>query len=134
MDGDGSDETSGSGDESKREAATGIKLLCVVSGVGGFLAVPYLVRLFGFGGTAAAIGALIGAFAVVHYVALYGLWTLKEWGWTLGLAVYGLGIVIQIARGALIGVVVQALVFVYIMTRRGDYRDVSAESRSDVTE
>lgn len=85
----------------------GVTIIALIAAVGGVLgilaAAAVLVGALSFSDMAARAGysgsaisgtvaaLLAGIYAVVVLVFAYGAWTLKSWGWLLGLAVFGFG-------------------------------------------
>jgi hypothetical protein len=70
----------------------GITLLCVLNGFGEGLA---LLGSFAIRGP---LGLLIAVTAIIGFVAVYGLWTLKAWGWALIGLLYAVGIILELIR------------------------------------
>lgn len=84
------------------ERPTGVTIIAVLSAIGGVLGLLAALALFGFGAVSGASGlgglAMIGGLIILVYAVLslavaYGFWTLKPWGWPLGVGVQSLGIV-----------------------------------------
>jgi hypothetical protein len=82
---------------------TGITIIAILSAIGGVFGLLASLALLGLGavvGAATGLGGLtfvagliVLAYSVLSLVLAYGFWTLKPWGWTLGVGVQGLGIV-----------------------------------------
>lgn len=100
---------------------TGITILAIlaaISGVFGLLGGIAVIGLSGvlataYGGLYSLVGFGILAIAVGSLAFAYGAWTLKPWAWTLGVAVEGLGILLNIlwiTQGASISSVAVSIV------------------------
>lgn len=85
----------------------GVTILAVLAAIGGVLGILGGLALVGLGGLAAAgSGPLAGMIAIFGIIALaqgvlslafaYGAWMLKPWGWTLGVVVEVIGIVLSV--------------------------------------
>lgn len=80
---------------------TGITILSILAGISGVFG---LLSGFGVmalgaaiaGGMGAILGLAILALAGLSLALAWALWTLKPWGWPLGVAVAGFGIVMAI--------------------------------------
>jgi hypothetical protein len=112
---------------------TGVTVLAVLAAVGGVLGLLGGIAALGLGGVVAA-GGLGGLLAVVGIVAIvqsvlalafaYGAWTLKPWGWTLGIVAEAIGIalsVLFIINGSsitsqAISIIIDGAVIYYLMT------------------
>jgi uncharacterized membrane protein (DUF2068 family) len=86
---------------------TGITILAVLSFIGGILAILAGLALVGLSGAIAAaagggtglatiLGLLLLIFGVLEIVLGYGFWTLKPWAWSMGVALQGAGIVLNV--------------------------------------
>jgi hypothetical protein len=116
----------------------GVTILAVISAVGGVLGVVASVALLtgvlnfsdiaawsGYSGSAissTAGGLLTAAYTVLVLIFAYGAWTLKPWGWLLGLVIFGIGGLSDLLAGVVgvmaipnvvIDVVIAALVIYY---------------------
>jgi len=82
---------------------TGITVMAVLSAIGGVLGLLASVALLGLGaavtatsglgGLAFVAGIIVLAYSVLSLILAYGFWTLKPWGWPLGIGVQVLGII-----------------------------------------
>ena len=80
---------------------TGITILSVLAGLSGisWLLVGFAAMGLGAlvaGGLGAIFGLALLAFAGLNLALAWGFWTMKPWGWPLGVAVAGAGIVVAI--------------------------------------
>ena len=110
---------------------TGVTILAVLAAIGGVFGILGGVALLGLGGLFAAAG--LGGFAFIFGLVLlvvgiadlafaYGAWTLKPWGWQLGIVVSVAYVVVQVIQvvlggdisGAIIGIVVSAVIIYYL--------------------
>ena len=86
---------------------TGITILSILAGLGGVfgLFAGFVVLGLGsaiFGGMGALLGLAILAYAALSLALAWAFWTLKPWGWPLGVVVAIAGIILAIVQ--LIGV------------------------------
>jgi hypothetical protein len=109
---------------------TAVTILAVLTAVGGVLGIVAAVALlfgvfrfsdvaagFGYSGnaissTAAALG--LAAYAILGLAFAYGAWTLKPWGWRLGLIVFAVGAVSD-ALAAVVGLMAPANAIVQVL-------------------
>ncbi len=137
----------------------GVTILAVITAVGGVLgavvAVAVLVGALSFSDIAAgagysgsaisstAGGLLTGAYAVLALVFAYGAWTLKPWGWLLGLVIFGIGGLSDLLAGVvgvmaipnvIIDVLIAALVIYYWLRPnvRAAFRRSSSEQPAQI--
>jgi hypothetical protein len=119
--------------QSTKVRPTGVTVLAVLAAVGGVLGLLGGIAALGLGGVVAA-GGLGGLLAVVGLVAIvqsvlalafaYGAWTLRPWGWTLGIVAEAIGIalsVLFIINGSsitsqAISIIIDGAVIYYLMT------------------
>lgn len=108
---------------------TGITILAVLAAIGGVLGLLGALGLFalsGVGGFIVTLFALLTlALSILALAFAYGAWTLQPWAWVLGVANYGLSIIlsiIQIIAGwstigsQLLSIVIAALILYYLNT------------------
>ena len=86
---------------------TGITILSILAGLGGVFGLfgGFVVMGLGaaiFGGMGALLGLAILAYAGLSLALAWAFWTVKPWGWPLGVAVAIFGIVLAVVQ--LIGV------------------------------
>jgi len=111
---------------------TGVTILAVLAAIGGIFGILGGLTLLGFGSFFAAVGLggfafVFGLLALVIGVAelafAYGAWTLKPWGWQLGIvasAAYVAVLIVEVVLGyaavtsAVIGIVVSAVIIYYL--------------------
>lgn len=80
-----------------RTAPTGIKLLCVLQGIGLPLALVGAVALgsqYGQSGFLVFLG--VGSWVAVGAFVVYGLWNLRGWGWLLAVVYFGVGALVNL--------------------------------------
>jgi len=118
-----------------RARPQGITILAILAAIGGVLGVLAGLALVGIGGLAAAgTGFLSGFIAIFGLIVLaqsvlllafaYGAWTLKPWGWTLGVVAEVIGLVISgllILNGdpitsQIISIVIAVAILYYLFT------------------
>ncbi len=118
-----------------RQRPTGITILAVLAAIGGIFGLLGGLALLGLGGLAASLGgAAVGGLAFVFGLLLlvvgvaelafaYGAWTLKPWGWQLGVYIQVASIVIAVVEvvlgyanltGVLLGVVINGIILYYL--------------------
>lgn len=88
---------------------TGITVLAILSFIGGVLAIFAGLALVGLsgaiaaaagggGGLATILGLLLLVFGVLELILGYGFWTLKQWAWSMGVALQAAGIVLDVIQ------------------------------------
>ncbi len=82
---------------------TGITILSILAGLGGVFGLfgGFVVLGLGsaiFGGAGALLGLAILAYAGLSLALAWAFWTLKPWGWPLGVAVAIFGIVLAVLQ------------------------------------
>jgi len=112
---------------------TGVTILAVLAAIGGIFGILGGLALLGLGGLFAAAG--LGGFAFIFGLLLlaigvadlafaYGAWTLKPWGWRLGIVASVGYVVVEIIgvvlggdiSSAVVGIVVSAIIVYYLNT------------------
>lgn len=121
-----------------RTRPTGVTILAVLAAIGGVLGLLGGLAIVGLGGLAVAAGgggalgglvAIFGIVAIVQAVMAlafaYGAWTLKPWGWTLGIAAEVIGIILAVlfiidgdstVTSQAISIVIAGVIIYYLMT------------------
>ena len=100
---------------------TGITILAILAAIAGVFGILGGIAVIGLGGVLAAayggfytlVGFGILAISIGELAFAFGAWTLRPWGWTLGVAVSALNILLQIlwiTQGASIGSVILSVV------------------------
>ena len=79
----------------------GITILSILAGIGGVFGLlgGFAVMALGaavFGGMGALLGLAILAYAGLSLALAWAFWTLKPWGWPLGVAVAAFGIILAV--------------------------------------
>jgi len=82
---------------------TGITILSILAGLGGVfgLFAGFVVLGLGsavFGGAGALLGLAMLAYAGLSLALAWAFWTLKPWGWPLGIVVAAAGIILAIVQ------------------------------------
>ena len=88
---------------------TGVTILAILAFIGGVFGILGGLALVGFSGLIAAsgvagsglatiLGVLLLIYGVLSLVLGYGFWTVKPWAWTLGIGLYGAGIVLNVLQ------------------------------------
>jgi len=112
----------------RTSAPTGIKVICVLATLGALLGLLGGLGMMALGGIGVVLGPLVLLLSFAQLAAVYGLWTLQSWGWTLAVVLYALDVVLdalQVALGdygALFGLFVSALILAYVYSKRDHYR------------
>lgn len=114
----------------RTSAPAGIKVLCVLATLGAVLGL-----VGGFGVLAQGIGLILGPLLIVvslaQLAAVYGLWTLQSWGWTLGIVLYSLDVLLDavpfvVGQGDVNGVFslfLSLVILAYVYSKRDHYRE-----------
>jgi len=120
----------------KRARPTGVTVLAILAAIGGVLGLLAGVALVGLGGAAAgsADGPLAGMVAIIGVIAIvqsvlalafaYGAWTLKSWGWTLGVVAEVIGLALAVVNivngdpitGQIVSILIAAAILYYLFT------------------
>ena len=105
-----------------RSRPLGVTILCLLGALG---AVPSLFRLLGMLGGGGVFGLLAFPSLVLvvgKIVVLFGLWTMREWGYRWAVALYSLSALWQLVTGGLGGVLVNVLVVLYLLLVADHFR------------
>lgn len=108
-------------DSESETAPLGIKIFCVIAGLAGLYGVIISLDLISLGGPGVGIGLAFLGFFVAYLAVLYGLWTLKPWGWTWGMILFVVDLLIDLFAGDLVGVLISILLLVYLWSKRSYY-------------
>jgi len=107
---------------SSQKRPTGITILAVLAVLGGLFGLLGGLALLVF---APLFGVITLVLAILDFAFAYGAWTLKSWGWTLGVALQVLSLLssaLSVANGSsIIGQilpVVIALIILYYLFRK----------------
>lgn len=93
----------------------GVTILCVLAGLG---------ALLGLFGSVVILGAspLLGLFTLAvsmgQLAAVIGLWGLRTWGWSLGVALYVISGLIDLVTADPLGVVISGIIVLYLFSKR----------------
>lgn len=132
-------------EETTVKAPTGIKIICVLAGIG---AIFSIIAGFAAGSIAGApgvpswygaLGPVMILLGLANFPMIYGLWTVKSWGWTLAMVLYGINILANLLQlttglGALVGLTVSIVIIWYIYSKRDLYASESQETVSHRTQ
>ena len=82
---------------------TGITILSILAGLGGVFGLlgGFAVMALGgavFGGMGVVLGLAILAYAGLSLALAWAFWTLKPWGWPLGVVVAAAGIILAVVQ------------------------------------
>jgi uncharacterized membrane protein HdeD (DUF308 family) len=100
-----------------------LAILAAVAGVFGLLAGFGMMALFGAGGLFMILGLVTLVVSVLYLAFAYGAWTLQSWGWTLGVGLSVVSIVItllQLTQGmtnvvsAIISIAISGAILYYL--------------------
>jgi hypothetical protein len=112
--------------QTTRERPLGITILAILAAIGGVLGLLGglgMMALFGAGGLFMILGLVTLVVSVLYLAFAYGAWTLQPWGWTLGVALAVISIVItllQLTQGmtnfvsALISIAISGVILYYL--------------------
>lgn len=114
-------------------APVGVKIICVLAALGTIVGLlgglgmmsatssPRVPAWFGL------LGMVTVVLALVNLPMIYGLWTVKEWGWTLAMVVYGLNVLLNLLSllagqlGSIVSLVIGLAILAYLFSKRGVY-------------
>lgn len=100
-------------------APFGIKVLAVLVAVDGLMAMTDALGEL----QASVVVALLFGFVGVAYLALaYGLWQLEPYAYSLGLAIFGFGMLLDAASGKFLSALVTVTTISMLYHYRGLYR------------
>lgn len=104
----------------RRSAPLGVKVIAAVAVLDGMLGLLGALGAFlSLNLLAAAIG---GALAVAQVAVAAGLVTLRPYAWTVAMAVFALGLVLDLATFDPLGVVISGALLAYLFAKRDLYR------------
>jgi hypothetical protein len=104
-------------------APLGIKIYCVIVSLIILFGIIVSLGLMSMGGPGAALGTVFLGFFIAYLIVLYGLWTLKSWGWTWGMILLLVGLLDHLFSGDFVGIVISALLIAYLWSKREYYRE-----------
>ena len=105
-----------------RSRPLGVTVLCLLGALG---AVPSLLKLLGLLGGGGVFGLLALPSLVIvvgKLLVLFGLWTMREWGYRWAVALYSLSALWQLVTGSLGGVLLNAFVVLYLLLVADHFR------------
>lgn len=111
-----------------RGAPLGIKVICILGFLGVGLGLLMGLGLMAYGGLGVLLGMFVMGLSVAQLGVIYGLWTVQPWGWTAGVALYALNVVLQLLNvvmgqaSAILGVIISAGILAYIYSKRDVYK------------
>lgn len=103
-------------------APLGIKLYCLLAGLGSIYWIVVSLSLIGAGGSATIAGGILLAIALGYVVVLKGLWTLRPWAWTWAVVLFVLSAIGSLFRVDVLGLAISLLLLVYLVSKAGYYR------------
>lgn len=104
----------------------GVTILAILAAVGGVLGLLGSIAIFGLlsaAGLSMILGLLTLVLSVLYLLFAYGAWTLKPWGWTLGVGLAAASVVITLIGltqgtqelvGALISIAISGVILYYL--------------------
>lgn len=109
--------------QSTAQRPTGITILAVIAGILGVLG---LLGSFSYLGSYPVYGVISLVLSVAYIAFAYGAWSLQPWAWMIGVAIAGVGVLLQILYlflipgyniiNVLIGVILPGIILYYLMT------------------
>lgn len=103
----------------KPSTPLGIKIICVLGGIGGVLGLFGSLAMFG-------ISPILGLFAlvlsIVQIVVVFGLWELRSWAWTLAMISYAIGLVFDLIGVNIIGLLIGIVLIAYLSSKSHLFR------------
>jgi hypothetical protein len=114
----------------------GVTIIAVLAAIGGVLGLLGSLGLLALGGAIGAAGARAGllfgsvlltglillVLSVAYLAFAYGAWTLKPWGWTLGIGLAAISAVVAVLQliggdlSSIISIAISAVIIYYLMT------------------
>jgi len=110
-------------EKSSPTAPLGIKLICVLQLFFDLLILLVALAGVGAGGPAGAIATVLLALVAVDFAAVYGLWTLKSWGWVLAVVLGSVFLFADLVQVNVVSLLVGLLILGYIVSKRRLYTD-----------
>lgn len=117
----------------RTSAPLGIKVICVLGTLGAGLGLVGGFGLMALGGAGVVLGPVVLVLSLAQLAAVFGLWTLQSWGWTLAMVLYGLDAVIDLVGlvlgdlGSILGLFIAVVILGYIYSKRDHYRSAERE-------
>ncbi|PSQ16332.1 hypothetical protein BRD00_11645 [Halobacteriales archaeon QS_8_69_26] len=114
-------------------APLGVKIICVLATIGALLGLVGGFGVAAAGGIWILLGPILVLVSVAQLAAVYGLWTLQSWGWTLAMVLYGLDAAIDLVGlasgdpGSVLGLAIAVMVLAYIFGKRDLYKSRKRE-------
>lgn len=102
-------------------APTGIKVLAVVTAADGLVSLSRGLDWLAAG--AVALAAALALAGLLELALAYGLWQLEPYAYGLGLAVFGAGVLVDLAAGSLLGAMLSATTLSMLYHYRDHYRN-----------
>jgi len=106
----------------RTSAPLGIQVICAIGVLVSALLVIWGLSILSTGTPFSFLGVFGIALAGGYLIVSYGLWTLKPWGWTLGMIVFIIDGIVDISRVNATGVLISLLFIGYLYTKKDIYR------------
>jgi len=122
-----------SNEETRRATASaGVKAICVLWLLGALLSIVVGISIAGLGfdagsGLVGFLGLLQVGLGVAQFIAVFGLWRLRQWAWRTAVALLWIGLIfrgISLLTGDLtqiLGVILSIAFLVFFYRRRDDF-------------
>lgn len=107
---------------SRRSRPLGVTILCLVGFLGAFFSLFKLLGMLGGGGAFGILALPLLALLVGKVLVLYGLWTLKQWGYTGALILYSLSALLNLVSLSPLALLVDVLIVVYLLSKANHFR------------
>ncbi len=109
--------------QSTTQRPTGITILAVLAAIAGVFGLLNAFTILGGNSISGILGLVI---ALAYLAFAYGAWSLQPWAWMIGVAVAGLGVLLQILNlftvpgynifYVILGVLIPGAILYYLMT------------------
>lgn len=100
----------------------GIAIYCVLGCLGTVLTLFQAAYLVDQGGVLTPLGYIVGAFGILYFLVLVGLWTIRSWAWTAAIVILPLDILVHIVSLNIIPALVLSGLWLYLYLKKPLYR------------
>lgn len=99
----------------------GIKIICIFTAIIPFITVVGAIGLLDAPGAGPAVAFVLLFIAAALLAIVYGLWTLRPWGWTAGMFLFGLDLLYGFVQFNVLSIVISLALLWYLFSKRDLY-------------